>query len=106
MTSASPGLVQTVLGPVAPEELGRVLHHEHLLSLTPGPWLAGGRPSSGPGALPGGTADPLRDEDQVARAVEALSGLRSLGFGTVVDLSPYGVVGRDPTGANVALLKE
>ena len=35
--------IQTVLGPVAPEEAGRILHHEHLLSLTPGPWLSGGR---------------------------------------------------------------
>lgn len=85
--------MRTVLGAVAPEQLGRVLHHEHLLSLTPGPWLSGGRPAD-------------HDEDQIARAVEALSGLRALGFGTVVDLSPYGVVGRDAEGANVVLLQE
>ncbi len=93
MTAVPGRAVQTVLGPVDPAGLGRILHHEHLLALTPGPWLSGGRPA-------------LRDEDQVARAVEALSGLRALGFGTVVDLSPYGVVGRDADGANVALLQE
>jgi phosphotriesterase-related protein len=97
--------VQTVLGPVAPDELGRVLHHEHLLSLTPGPWLSGGRPATGPGARPG-QPDALRDEDQVCRAVQALSAVRALGYGTVVDLSPYGVVGRDEEGRNVLLLQE
>ncbi|MGZ4565342.1 MAG: phosphotriesterase family protein [Blastococcus sp.] len=90
-----------MLGPVAPEDLGRVLHHEHLLSLTPGPWLAGG-----PGDGQRAPARTVRDEDQVTRAVEALSCLRALGFGTVVDLSPYGVVGRDADGTNVALLQE
>jgi phosphotriesterase-related protein len=93
MTGERGRTVRTVLGPVPPEALGRVLHHEHLLSLTPGPWLAGGRP-----------ADAV--EDQVSRAVEALSGLRALGFHTVVDLSPYGVVGRDADGTNVSLLQE
>ena len=81
--------VTTVLGPIPAEELGRVMPHEHLLSLTPGPWLTGG----------------LRD-DAVDRAVDALAGLRALGFGTVVDLSPYGVVGRDDDGGNAALLPE
>jgi phosphotriesterase-related protein len=63
--------------------------HEHLLSLTPGPWLSGG----------------TRD-DRVERAVEALAGLRAHGFGTVVDLSPYNVVGRDENGDNAALLAD
>jgi predicted metal-dependent phosphotriesterase family hydrolase len=67
--TAAPGpFVETVLGPVAPDELGRVLHHEHLLSLTPGPWLSGGRPADGPGGRPGGPRDPLREEDQIDRA--------------------------------------
>lgn len=81
--------VQTVLGVVDPTDLGRVLPHEHLLSLVPGPWLSGG------------TVD-----DPVEVAVQALSGLRDLGFGTVVDLSPYGVVGRHETGTNLPLLQE
>jgi predicted metal-dependent phosphotriesterase family hydrolase len=99
------GSVQTVLGPVPEQELGRVMHHEHLLSLVPGPWLSGGRPADR------GAADraPFRDDgyadDQVRHAVSALSGLKALGIGTVVDLTPYGVVGRDPDGANVALLQ-
>jgi predicted metal-dependent phosphotriesterase family hydrolase len=99
-------LVQTVLGPVPADSLGRVLHHEHLLSLTPGPWLSGGRPAAGPGARPGTDPDPVLDEEQIDRAVTALCRLPALGFGTVVDLSPYGVVGRDDRGANVGLLQE
>jgi predicted metal-dependent phosphotriesterase family hydrolase len=83
------GQVTTVLGPVPADELGRVMPHEHLLSLTPGPWLTGG----------------FRD-DAIDRAVEALAGLKGLGFGTVVDLSPYGVVGRDDEGGNAAVLLE
>lgn len=81
--------VMTVLGPVDPATLGRVMPHEHLLSLTPGPWLTGGT-----------------HDDSVDRAVDALAGLRDLGFGTVVDLSPYNVVGRDENGDNAALLAE
>lgn len=106
MTPAGGRYVQTVLGPVSPEYLGRVLHHEHLLSLTPGPWLSGGRPAEGPGERPGAQPDPIQREEQIRRAVEALQGLTALGFGTVVDLSPYGVVGRDADGANVALLQD
>lgn len=87
--------VQTVLGPVPSAHLDGVMHHEHLLSLTPGPWLAGGHP------------DPAQFADhQVAIAVNALRGLRTLGFDTIVDLSPYGVVGRDEHGSNVVLLQE
>jgi phosphotriesterase-related protein len=83
------GQAMTVLGPVAADQLGRIMPHEHLLSLTPGPWLTGG----------------TRD-DAVDRAVESLAGLEALGFGTVVDLSPYGVVGRDENGDNAASLRE
>jgi predicted metal-dependent phosphotriesterase family hydrolase len=76
--------VQTVLGPVADTDLGRVMAHEHVFSLQPGGWM--------------GT--------DVDAAVAALLPLRDLGFGTVVDLSPYGVVGRDPDGANAVALRE
>lgn len=99
--------VQTVLGPVPIEALGRIMPHEHLLSLSPGPWRSGGRPQD---RLPAteltvdGSTESYAD-DRVRDAVEALSGLPQLGIGTVVDLSPYGVVGRDPMGANVALLR-
>ncbi|BBY66861.1 phosphotriesterase [Mycolicibacterium helvum] len=46
------------------------------------------------------------ERQQVDAAVTALSGLRTFGFGTVVDLSPYGDAGRDAYGHNVRLLKE
>lgn len=90
--STSGPIVQTVLGPIAPDQLGQVLHHEHLLSLVPGPWLSGGLLDV--------------DEDTVIRAVDALRGLGEAGIGTVVDVSPYGVVGRSADGSNVELLVE
>jgi phosphotriesterase-related protein len=40
---------QTVPGPAEAGQLGRVLMHEHLLCLLPGPWPYGG--PSGPEAL-------------------------------------------------------
>ena len=86
--------VQTVLGPVPAKDLGRILPHEHVLSLVPGPWL-GARDARDPAALA---------DEQVDRAVGALSGLRDLGFGGAVDLSPYGLVGRDDDGRNVDVL--
>ena len=33
------GTVRTVDGALAPQALGRVLMHEHLLALLPGPWF-------------------------------------------------------------------
>lgn len=95
--------VQTVQGPVDPAALTGVLHHEHLLSLTPGPWLSGGRTSGGADTA---SLREQHDADQVAVAVRALAQLPALGINTVVDLSPYGVVGRDEHGTNVALLHE
>lgn len=102
--------VNTVLGPVEPAALGRILHHEHLSSLVPGPWLSGGYPFSPPGGDAGrletSSDDPTYFEDQVRQATGALSGLGRLGFDTVVDLSPYGVVGRAPHAENVRVLEE
>ncbi|WP_062077470.1 phosphotriesterase family protein [Demequina globuliformis] len=83
--------MHTVHGPIDIADAGKVMMHEHPLSLTPGPWM---------------TAGQNRDADQVSLAVRALAPLRDLGYGTVVDLSPYGVVGRSDDGANVALLRE
>lgn len=83
--------MQTVLGPVDVATAGKVMMHEHPLSLTPGPWLTGGL---------------AHDENQVDLAVHALAPLREHGYGTVVDLSPYGVVGRSADGNNAALLRE
>jgi predicted metal-dependent phosphotriesterase family hydrolase len=100
--------VQTVLGAVAPSDITRVMHHEHLLSLTPGPWLSGGRASRERPADPSqlDPADTTYAADQVSCAVGALSRLADYGVNTVVDLSPYGAVGRDAHGANVVLLQD
>lgn len=81
--------VQTVNGPVNVAELGRILPHEHLLSLLPIEWELGDSA-----------------EVRVSLAVKALEGLAQHGFRAVVDLSPYGVVGRDAEGTNVTLLQE
>lgn len=85
--------IQTVLGPIAAASVGRILHHEHLLSLVPGPWLAGGKSRS-------------TDEDMIDEAVRALSGLKDLGYDLVADLSPYDVVGRSRDGQNVTMLRD
>lgn len=87
---------QTVLGPVDVAHLGRVLHHEHLLSLTPGAWCCS---CTGSAPTDVGVA-------QVELAVASLARLREFDVRTVVDLSPYGVVGRDARGENVELLAE
>ncbi|WP_200807851.1 phosphotriesterase [Demequina sp. NBRC 110056] len=83
--------VQTVLGPVDPATLGRVMVHEHPLSLAPGPWTTGG------GDV---------DEHAIALAASALAPLLDHGIDVVVDLSPYGVVGRADHGENIELLAE
>lgn len=84
--------VQTVLGPVDASDLGRVMVHEHPLALIPGPWLTSGPADAG--------------DEAVDAAVAALAPLRRYGIDVVVDLSPYGVVGRDAHGDNTALLAE
>ena len=95
--------IQTVLGPVSPSAIGRIMHHEHLVSLVPGPWLSGGRnPAERGESAP---TESAAMEDQVARAAGALSGLKALGYDTVVDLSPYDVVGRSAMGENVDFLR-
>lgn len=105
--SGKPGYVQTVLGPVDPAQLGKVLHHEHLASLVPGPWLSGGHRNApdADGRFDVAPDDPDYFEDQVRQGVGAVSGLKRLGFDTVADLSPYGVVGRSDHGENVNILK-
>ncbi|MBE0480262.1 MAG: phosphotriesterase, partial [Dehalococcoidia bacterium] len=71
--------VQTVLGPIVPEELGFTLMHEHLIC---------GHPSS---------LEPLRAnelEDVVELCVDSLEEARSYGLETLVDATPIDL-GRD-----------
>jgi phosphotriesterase-related protein len=87
--------IWTVTGSIEPTALGRVLFHEHLLAVLCGPWQSGR------------LVDRTEYEAlQVDAAVAALSGLTALGFGTVIDLSPYGDVGRDAYGHNIYLLQQ
>ena len=81
--------VQTVLGPVDADALGRVLTHEHLTCLTPTPWFSEQSPEPG-SWIHGGLVD-----DRVDTAVSAVAGLTALGFGAIVDVTPTGLFGHD-----------
>jgi phosphotriesterase-related protein len=73
-------VVQTVTGPVAPEALGRVLMHEHVITRSPG--MREDYPSSYP-----------RDE-AVEASIEGLRALKAAGIDTLVDHTTYDL-GRD-----------
>jgi predicted metal-dependent phosphotriesterase family hydrolase len=62
--------IETVTGPISPEELGATLMHEHVLTVAPGRFFSGGR-----------------FDDTADLAVRALGGLTDLGIGAVVDLT-------------------
>jgi phosphotriesterase-related protein len=72
--------VQTVTGPVAVDQLGRVLMHEHVITRSPG--LREDYPSTFP------------RREAVAACVEGLVALREAGIGTIVDHTTYDL-GRD-----------
>jgi phosphotriesterase-related protein len=110
MPPATTGQVQTVLGAVAPGDLGVALPHEHLLidqrAYYREPEAASGR---GRGMRPIGLAnhheftydwtlnlDDLHLLDEVT-AIEEIEHFRREGGGTVVDVTPAGL-GRDPLG--------
>lgn len=71
--------IETVTGPVAPEDLGPTLMHEHVLSLTPPRFFSGGR-----------------WDDAVDIAERALGSLRAHGFAALVDLTGRGRAGTPP----------
>jgi 5-phospho-D-xylono-1,4-lactonase len=71
------GTIRTVLGDLAPEDLGRTDYHEHLLQASP--------------LLPGD------DLDDVNRSAEETVALRDAGIDALVELTPIGL-GRDPVG--------
>jgi phosphotriesterase-related protein len=74
-------LIQTVTGPIRPEDLGRTLMHEHLAIGYPG-WESDTR-------RPGPTA-----ADRYAICVDRIQELQALGFRTLVDPCPNDL-GRD-----------
>lgn len=74
-------MVQTVTGPVAPSELGRVLSHEHVTLGTLG------LRENYPGLLP-------QREEIIDICVEKLSRLKSLGYDTLMDHTTFDI-GRD-----------
>ncbi|WP_304313466.1 phosphotriesterase family protein [Bifidobacterium tibiigranuli] len=87
---------------MAPANAGRVMHHEHVMSLIPGSWTSGGMLY-----MTNSSARQNRlNSDEATVAIGALKNLKALGFNTVVDLSPYGVVGRDSRAKNLNILKK
>jgi 5-phospho-D-xylono-1,4-lactonase len=70
-------VIRTVLGDLAPEDLGRTDYHEHLLQASP--------------LLPGD------DLDDVDRSAEEVDRLREAGIDALIELTPIGL-GRDATG--------
>ena len=75
-------LVETVRGPVASDELGRTLMHEHVFTLDPAMHRAYGTAWG---------ADYWDEELEIERAVERLGRVRAAGFQTFVDPSVPGV---------------
>jgi len=78
--------VNTVTGPIGPEEIGFTLMHEHVMVSAPNLYRS----------FPGLFGPPERE----SRAVEALERAKALGVETIVDATTYDL-GRDP-----ALLRE
>ena len=77
----TPPTVNTVLGPITPDELGVTLVHEHIVYGQPG-WYAD-------------TVAPLDRPAVVAEAVEVMGKLKSHGLSSYVDATPNDT-GRDP----------
>src|SRR5829696_8896247 len=105
---AAEPLVNTVLGPVAPSDLGMVLPHEHLLVDTTcyyQPAEAASARALGEGHVEMANLGRLRRNlflvrdnlvlDDVELAIEEAQEFRKLGGGTIVDLS-LPDIGRDP----------
>ena len=90
--------VQTVTGPVAPENLGRILSHQHILFGYPG-WQ-------------NAVAAPFKEEEQIEKACRVLNDAKErFGLKTIVDATP-GDCGRMPeflkkvserTGVNIVM---
>jgi len=76
------GMVNTVMGPVKPEDLGLTLMHEHIVFGYPG-WYGDG------------TVAPFDRAAAADTAVNALAPLKEFGLRTVVDATPN-ECGRDP----------
>ncbi len=110
MTGPAPGMVQTVLGPVAPGELGVVMMHEHVLATAPHIAV----PPADPAARAifeapldfeilrairfGGRANRANcGLDDEALATDELGRYARAGGRTVVDATSRGI-GRDPEG--------
>jgi phosphotriesterase-related protein len=74
--------IQTTRGPIAPEELGATLMHEHLLMA-----FTGWETDTG--------APPLDREEQIRRCVDRVAEIKAGGFSSLLDPCPIDL-GRDP----------
>ncbi len=104
------GMVQTVLGPVGPGQLGRTLTHEHIMF--DGSWVKTWFPSASDQAFYEKPVSqeilgrirhrmkPNRDNGRLAdvqTAIDEVGLFKQYGGGTLVDATSIGI-GRDPTG--------
>ncbi len=80
MTQSAPALVNSVLGPIAPEQLGFTLMHEHVMV------CASGLYESYPDLL---------GSDRQARAIACLAGAKAAGIDSIVDATTFDL-GRNP----------
>jgi phosphotriesterase-related protein len=81
--AVSPGIVQTVLGPVKAEALGTTLMHEHFAFAYPG-------------SFADATIAPYHYEATLKTNLGVIERAKKYGIATIVDATPNDVGGRDP----------
>ena len=78
-----PGMINSVLGPISPDELGWTLIHEHFCFAYPG-WFADA------------TIAPYDREAALEAGLKACEAAQAVGIQTIVDPTPNDTGGRDP----------
>ncbi|MCX6005433.1 MAG: hypothetical protein NT082_07175, partial [Chloroflexi bacterium] len=78
-----PGMINTAMGPISPDQLGVTLVHEHFCFAYPG-WFADA------------TIAPYNREAALQTGLKVCETLKSIGVKTVIDPTPNDTGGRDP----------
>jgi phosphotriesterase-related protein len=79
----TPGMVNTVLGPISPDQMGQTLVHEHFVFAHPG-WYADE------------TLAPYNREAALQTNLEVIKIAKAVGIDTIIDATTNDVGGRDP----------
>jgi len=77
-------MINTVMGPISPDKLGRTLMHEHFCFAYPG-WFADI------------SLAPYDPEAALTASIQAIEAAKAVGIQTIVDPTPNDTGGRDPT---------